>query len=958
MRKLIFVFILVIAGLSALADNNVTVTYNGSSATVTVDDNIAQYVTVTQSGAHVSIAQSANVNDAVGEITYTLTGTSGDGEFYMSGSYKATIEFNGLTLTNTIPVYSGAAVHIQNSKRINVKVVTGTTSTLTDAASGSQKGCLYVKGHAEFKQKGTLNIVGNLKHGIKAGEYISVKNANINITSAAGDGISCNEYFLMESGTININGADGDGIQVDLDGTASTGMTADHEDEDSGNVYVSGGTITITSDAIAAKGIKCAGDAYISDNAVINITTTGKGEWDSTDLETNSACGLSADGDINISGGTITLTATGSGGKGMKCDNVLNISGGNITVSTTGALYYNNGTTENTNYTQNTDNINSNYYSSAKGIKVGHKEESGNTTICYGGINISGGVISVSTKGRNAEGIESKNYLNVSGGETTIDAYDDGINAAQDLIITDGYLYSRSSNNDGIDANGNVVIEGGLIYAIGSQSPEVAIDANSEENKKFYFNGGVLITIGGLESGSNLSQTCYQSSSVSSNTWYSMTYGSNVIAFLTPTISSGSSGGGPGGGGPGGGGPGGGGPGGGGSSSSTLVVSAPSQPTVKSGVTVGDGTSVFDGPKCYLDATVSGGSTVSLSQYTSSGGGGWNPGGGGGSSSYSVTASANPTAGGSVTGAGTYNAYSLCTLTATANTGYTFVNWTRNGSVASTDATYSFYVSETAVCIANFTLDTYTIAAKADPEEGGTVTGSDIYGYGTTATLTATPAEGYSFVNWTENGTEVSTDASYSFTVTAARSLVANFVKNSIRQTCSFDLGWNWWCAYIDVEDPIALLTMLENGLGENGLIIQGYETMTEYDGEGWWGDLDDMGISITQTHLIYTSTPCEFELEGPAADPADHPITIHLGWNWIGFPCAQEVSIEDAFAGFESEEGDVLQSNNYIWEYDGEEWWGDLPALVPGEGLMYYSVSEEPKVLVFRTGSKKATKP
>ncbi len=754
MKKVFLTLMMAFAYLLAWADNSVIVTYNGNTATVTVDDNVAQYLTVTQSGAHVSIVQSSNVAE---EITYTLTGTSNDGEFYMSGSYKATIELNGLTLTNTTPVYSGAAVHIQNGKRINVKVITGTTNTLTDAASGSQKGCLYVKGHAEFKQYGTLNVVGNLSHGIKAGEYISVKNATINVTSAVGDGISCNQYFLMESGSINISGTGDDGIQCDLDGDTSTGMTVNHEDEDSGNFYVSGGSITINSDAIAAKGIKCQGDAYISGTAVINVTTTGKGEWDETDLETNAACGLSADGDINISGGTLSLIATGSGGKGMKCDNVLNISGGNVTVSTTGGLYYNDGNgNENTNYTSNTDWVDNKYYSAAKGIKVGFKDESGNNTICYGGINISGGIINVTTKGRNAEGIESKNYLNVTGGETTIDAYDDGINAAQDLYITDGYLYSRSSNNDGIDANGNVVIEDGLIYAIGAASPEVAIDANSEENKKFHFNGGVLIAVGGLESGSTLAQTCYQASSVSSNTWYSMTYGGNVIAFLTPTTSSGGgSGWNPGGGGPGGGG-----------NSSRLVVSAPSTPTLKSGVTVSNGTPVFYGPKCYLDATVTGGSNVSLSQYSS---------GGGGSGSYTVTATANPTEGGIVTGAGSYAAHSLCTLTATANEGYTFVNWTRNGSVASTNPTYSFYVTENTTCVANFAQGTYTVTATANPTEGGSITGTGTYSEGTNVTLNAIANEGYDFLNWTENGTVVSTQATYSFTISANRNLVANF---------------------------------------------------------------------------------------------------------------------------------------------------------------------------------------
>ena len=103
-----------------------------------------------------------------------------------------------------------------------------------------------------------------MKHAIKAGEYISLKNATLNVLGAVGDGISCNQFFLMESGTVNISGTGDDGIQCDLEGTESTGETTDHEDEDTGNIYISGGTITINADAIAAKGIKCAGDMNIS----------------------------------------------------------------------------------------------------------------------------------------------------------------------------------------------------------------------------------------------------------------------------------------------------------------------------------------------------------------------------------------------------------------------------------------------------------------------------------------------------------------------------------------------------------------------------------------------------------------------------------------------------------------------------------------------------------------------
>ena len=561
---------------------SVNVVYSDTSATVTSDSIASRYLTVVRSGAHVSIAQSDTLAT---EITYTLSGSTTDGEFYMSGSYKATIELNGLTLTNTTPVYSGAAVHIQNGKRINVKVLNGTTNSLTDAASGSQKGCLYIKGHAEFKQQGTLNIVGNVKHGIKTGEYLTLKNATLNITSAVGDGISCNEYFLMQSGNINISGTGDDGIQCDLDGTESTGETADHDDEDSGNIYISGGSITINCAAIAAKGIKAEGDMNIS-GGTITVTTTGKGEWDSEKLETKAASGLSCDGNMHITGGTLNLTSTGSGGKGMKCDGVMTIDDGSITVSTTGGLYYNNGNTENTNYTGNTENVSSDYYSSPKGIKAGVKTQNGTTYTYSGGLVINGGTIRVTTTGTNAEGIESKDTLVINGGEIYVDAYDDAINAAQDLTVNGGYIYARSSNNDGMDANGNFFINGGLVYAIGAASPELALDANSEEAKKLYIRGGVVIAVGGIERGSIISQPYYQSTTVSSNSWYTVTYGDNAVAFYTPTISNNGGGhGGPGGG-----------PGG---RTSSMVLSAPDTVRLSTGNNVTGGTTLFDG-KCYL----------------------------------------------------------------------------------------------------------------------------------------------------------------------------------------------------------------------------------------------------------------------------------------------------------------------------------------------------------------------
>lgn len=196
---------------SSVTDNMVSVEYSGDEATVTIAGNVAWYVDASVEGAHVSLKQSAEVGDETcGEITYSLSGTSTDGEFYMEGAYKATVELRGLTLTNP----SGAPLNIQDGKRIELSVKKDTENTLTDALSGSQKGCLVSKGHLELKGKGTLNIYGNTAHGIYAKEYVSLKNCTVNVLSAVKDGVNCNQYFLMESGTLSVGGVADDGVQV------------------------------------------------------------------------------------------------------------------------------------------------------------------------------------------------------------------------------------------------------------------------------------------------------------------------------------------------------------------------------------------------------------------------------------------------------------------------------------------------------------------------------------------------------------------------------------------------------------------------------------------------------------------------------------------------------------------------------------------------------------------------
>ena len=147
---------------------------------------------------------------------------------------------------------------------------------------------------------------------------------------------------------------------------------------------------------------------------------------------------------------------------------------------------------------------------------------------------------------------------------------------------------------------------------------------------------------------------------------------------------------------------------------------------------------------------------------------------------YNIQAEPNPAEGGTVSGAGAYDAGDICTLTAIANEGYTFLNWMQNGEVISEEETISFPVTDSAYYVANFGLNSYEIFATAEPEIGGIISGEmGTYNHFDTCTLIAIANEGYTFTNWTLDDEVVSVNAEYSFTVTGNATLVAHFELNT-----------------------------------------------------------------------------------------------------------------------------------------------------------------------------------
>ncbi len=146
--------------------------------------------------------------------------------------------------------------------------------------------------------------------------------------------------------------------------------------------------------------------------------------------------------------------------------------------------------------------------------------------------------------------------------------------------------------------------------------------------------------------------------------------------------------------------------------------------------------------------------------------------------SYTVSTSATPAAGGGTSGGGTFASGASATVIATANAGYAFANWTLGGTVVSSSSSYSFTVTANRILVANFTIlggAQRVIATSASPVDGGSLTGAGTYADGASVTVTATANPGFKFSKWKENGSNVSSSSSYTFTATADRSLVATF---------------------------------------------------------------------------------------------------------------------------------------------------------------------------------------
>ena len=323
---------------------HITVTFSGNTASVDMGNAGTADVTYTANGANVVMT---NTNEKE-EMEVELKGTSNSGSFTYYGTYKCKIHLNGLSLTST----TGAALDIQDGKRIDLILTDGTDNTLVDAAGGEQKAALYCKGHMEVSGSGTLTVTGNNRHAIATNEYLELKKSTgtINVRKAVGDAMHIEQYFLMKGGTVNLSGMGGDGIQAELKnnpdeelngqilikgGSINIDVTADDTKgiKSDDLITISGGTFVINAKGAGSKGISAGTNMIINEDdaaTTMTIAATG-GVYEDPETDDTSKCmGIKVTKDLTISAGTITVTNTGRKSKGIKVDGTYYAKGGTV----------------------------------------------------------------------------------------------------------------------------------------------------------------------------------------------------------------------------------------------------------------------------------------------------------------------------------------------------------------------------------------------------------------------------------------------------------------------------------------------------------------------------------------------------------------------------------------------------------------------------------------------------
>ena len=435
--------------------------YAPQSEHIQLNGNTASY-----SGSGVTVRGNTVTVSAPGE--YTVKGELTGGQIIVNiGEIpgKVTLILDGVTMTNDtepcIFAEQGKTIIALTDGSVN-SITTGDPNSFTPASDAATGGAIYGKDDLSVQGNGSLSVIGAVNNGIASKNDLKINCGSLSVT-AANNGLKGKDSVSIDGGDISITALN--------DGIKATNI----DRADKGFVKVNGGSVSVTAsgDGISAStGFELnGGDVRIICGAAGSITSC-KAVKAATGLDITGGSlyataydhVLHCDADINIAGGTLTLESLTA--KGISAHGNINITDGAISVS-----------------------------SRSDGI-----EAKKNMTVSGGSISVSsdGDGFNVGSAGNN-NGFATGEYgFTMNGGSVFISSGEDGIDSNGDLVINGGELVIDGPTTGGDDAldwsyeaNKSGIINGGTVFAVHVPGMIQSISADSAQ-------GFICASLGGF----------------------------------------------------------------------------------------------------------------------------------------------------------------------------------------------------------------------------------------------------------------------------------------------------------------------------------------------------------------------------------------------------------------------------------------------------------------------------
>ena len=166
-------------------------------------------------------------------------------------------------------------------------------------------------------------------------------------------------------------------------------------------------------------------------------------------------------------------------------------------------------------------------------------------------------------------------------------------------------------------------------------------------------------------------------------------------------------------------------------------------------------------------------------------------------------------------------------------------------------------------------------------------------------------------------------------------------VQDRIEQAISLAKGWNWISLGVKTDDmtvPTLFADVAKDVLQFKGH-SQGDPVLENVDGV-LKGSNASVALNNKQMYAVKMDADRTLRLVGQRLDPAENPIALASGWNWIGYYGLQVSSVKDALAGMTPTDGELIKGQRGVAYFDDYEWSGSLVTLVPGQGYVVKSTS------------------